>query len=330
MNIKKQHIDSLIIDYIEGRLNQQNRYDFETLMEHSQELKEYTTNFTTLWKGDVEETKNYNTQSALINFKERIYTAQAKIPVKRFGIERFTRFAAIALVLIITTIGIYQLGFQVSKNTQLHTLTSLSDGRAAVALPDGSRVWLNTSSSLRYKGELNGKTRHVFLNGEAYFEVKTDKEHPFIVNAHDIKIKATGTAFNVSAYSSDAYVKTSLLEGIVNVKSQKRHYKMIPGDIILVNKKTNNYTHRRIVQQEDVLAWRAGKIVFRNEKLGDIKGQLERAYNIKIELEKELTSIRYSGTFEDEKLEDIITIFRETLGVDATLENDTLFLKEKS
>ncbi len=331
MEINKiRHIDSLIINYLENKLNDENHEDFEGLLRRSEELRKYMADFKRIWDGKAKDISNYNAQRALFDFKARIHAEEASRIRKRFLITRFSRIAAAVLLLFAVSFAMFYWGWQSSENTPIHTFTSFEKSDTPLLLPDGSKVWLNASSTICYKGQLDKKQRNIYLDGEAYFEVKSDEKHPFVVHAHGVKIKAVGTSFNVAAYGNDDYIKTSLIHGVLDFNAQSKHYRMKAGDIVLLNKKTRQYSYRQILQDEDVLAWQKGKMVFRNDKLGEIKGQLERAYDVKIELETPIEQIRFSGIFDDESLEEVLAILRGTIGVEVCRKEDTIFLKHLS
>nr|WP_320120427.1 FecR domain-containing protein [uncultured Marinifilum sp.] len=149
-------------------------------------------------------------------------------------------------------------------------------------LADGTRVWLNADSELRFPVEFVGKNRKVFLKGEAYFDVAKDKNKQFIVNAHGQDVKVYGTEFNVNAYD-ESLVKTVLVEGSVSVtmESYDVEEKMVPGELFMANCK-NGSTSKQKVDVYPYIAWKDGNFIFRNERLEDIMQRLERWYQIKV------------------------------------------------
>lgn len=155
-------------------------------------------------------------------------------------------------------------------------------GEYQVVLADGTRVWLNAESTFKYPIQFRGKERVVYLEGEAYFEVTKDKEHPFRVMAsRDVSVKVLGTSFNVRAYGENKEVETVLEEGSVEmaagdnnvllVPGQKGCYNFANGQLEVENVETGNFT-----------AWRKGEFVFNDEKVVDIMEDLIRWYNIEV------------------------------------------------
>lgn len=149
-------------------------------------------------------------------------------------------------------------------------------------LADGTKVWLNAESELRYPVQFLMNNRTVYLKGEAYFEVAHDKEKAFVVNSFNQDLKVYGTKFNVNAYDKNL-IKTVLVEGKVGVKIKhvNEETKMTPGDLLLAN----TVDRSMITKKVDVypyIAWKDGSFLFQDESLEDIMLRLERWYNVKV------------------------------------------------
>lgn len=149
-------------------------------------------------------------------------------------------------------------------------------------LADGTKIWLNADSELRFPVEFIGNNRKVFLKGEAYFKVAKDNEKQFIVNSFGQEVKVYGTEFNVNAYH-ERMIKTVLVEGSVGVamKLFDVEEKMQPGELFTANCK-NGSTSKQNVDVYPYIAWKDGNFIFRNERLEDIMQRLERWYQIKV------------------------------------------------
>jgi len=168
-----------------------------------------------------------------------------------------------------------------------NTLETPRAGQYKVTLSDGSKVWLNNISSLRYPLVFTGKSREVELRGEAYFEVRRDSKKPFRVhvtrNGQDMTIDVLGTHFNVSAYSDDENIKTTLLAGTVSVSSGEHAELMKPGEQITTGR-TVAWQRQNMEHPDEVIAWTKGQFHFSNDNLPDVLRQLERWYAVKAEL----------------------------------------------
>ncbi|RFM29303.1 FecR domain-containing protein [Chitinophaga silvisoli] len=176
-----------------------------------------------------------------------------------------------------------------SEATVYNTLTVPRGGQFNIILPDGSHVWLNAASSLRYPTSFNGKDRRVDITGQGYFEVAPNAKQPFIVQVNNMEIQVLGTAFDVMAYSDEKSVNTTLIQGAVKVNDKR----LLPGQQALMDPATGDITIRN-ADVEQVIAWKTGFFEFDNARLSDILRQLSRWYDIDINY-KQTTNERLLG-----------------------------------
>lgn len=199
-----------------------------------------------------------------------------------------------------------------------------------VQLSDGSLVHLNAGSQLKYPEHFTESERKVYLQGEAYFEVTSNKEKPFIVQTSDTDIQVLGTKFNVSAYPDEKLVATVLVEGSVKVSEKETNRStnviLTPGQLALWNKsaKKMNVTN---VDVEDFTSWIEGKLVFESKTFEEMLRVLQRKYNVTIENHyTALNTGRYRGHFEDESIEQIMKTFAKSRLFSYTIKNNTLII----
>ncbi|WP_165798465.1 FecR family protein [Chitinophaga costaii] len=175
-----------------------------------------------------------------------------------------------------------------------NTLTTSKGETYQLNLPDGSKVWLNAASSLRYAASFNGLSeRKVQLTGEAYFEVATDAQHPFIVVANRQEVKVLGTRFNINSYADEPVTKTTLAEGAVSINEQAI---LKPGQVA-----TSSQAGLLQVQTGDVamaLAWRTGQFYFKDLPLPAVMRQISRWYNLDIEYQQTPTDDTFNGVID--------------------------------
>lgn len=169
-------------------------------------------------------------------------------------------------------------------------------GKYQLLLSDGTKVWLNAASSLRYPTAFTGKERKVELTGEGYFEVTKNKEMPFHVKAAEADIAVLGTHFNLRAYEDEADMETTLLEGIVKVTNKSNQALLKPGEQAKVKNGSSDISVLKNADTEKVSAWKNGLFVFRNDDLKDITKALGNWYNINVEYSSNI-SRHFSGTF---------------------------------
>ncbi len=230
------------------------------------------------------------------------------------------KYAAIAIIFL--SIGIFTSQYKLStpENVSLYkeqTQFEVPFGQMSkITLPDGTLVSLNSGSKLTYKNDFSSGKRDIELTGEAFFDVKTDKEHPFTINTSGaINIRVFGTSFNVRAYPEDEEINATLVNGSVSVIDNQGNEltKLVPGE----NAKYSNSSRKILVSQVDTdfyTSWKDGMVTFRNESLGQIALKIERWYNVKIIIENEkLANELYNGTIMKNKpIDQILEVFRVT------------------
>lgn len=159
-------------------------------------------------------------------------------------------------------------------------------------LSDGTRIWLNSETEITYPTRFVGNKREITLIGEAFFEVAKNKEKPFIVNANGMEVKVLGTSFNVSCYTADKTISTTLIEGSVSVKTEnKKTVTITPSEQFTYNR-DNAKTDIRIVNTELFTSWIDGKYIFKDATLEDIVKKLQRWYDFSVNYEDE--SLKYN------------------------------------
>ncbi len=228
---------------------------------------------------------------------------------------RWSKIAAILIVALLA--GFWGINRWTGKQqkTQFCEISVPYGQKTQVDLADGSKVWLNAGTSFRYPRSFSGEIRQVEIDGEGYFEVAKDKEHPFIVKTVAFEVKVMGTSFNLSSYKSDEYNSLALLTGSVQLSTKNKQQKIMltPGDKAILNKQSNSI---RVVQSdvENSASWREDVLIFDDLSLSEISKLLERHFDVKIQIRKDkIRQIRYSGRFKsDEGLNEILDIIRET------------------
>lgn len=211
-----------------------------------------------------------------------------------------------------------------------HTLVVERGAEFQLVLPDGTKVWLNSDSELKYPDIFNEDSRKVYLKGEAYFEVKHQDRQPFLVEAGDYHIRVMGTEFNVSNYREDAEVITTLVQGKVAYSTGKKKGQLQPGQQCVYRKQTGTATVRN-VEVGQFISWKNGLFVFEGIRIADLAKQISRWYNIEIACPDESTGeIRFTGAMERSKpVSYILRLLNETNTIDCRLENNVLIFKRK-
>lgn len=228
--------------------------------------------------------------------------------------------------------------------------------KTRIRLSDGSTVWLNAGSSLKYPYKFDKQVREVFLSGEGYFDVQQHASKPFIIHTEKMDIRVLGTAFNVRSYSDEGFAETALISGAVEISVKeankirrvvlKPNQKLLVSDIKNLKKRNENTT--RIYQSGNIVierkelsaiasldsgqvaetAWLRNRFLFENETLALISRRLERWYGITIIIENpELSTVRFTGRADNLSLEKLLTILQEIQPFNYSIEDDTVIIK---
>ena len=203
---------------------------------------------------------------------------------------------------------------QISYNQAYNEVYSSVDAITKVTLPDGSKVWLNHNSSLKYPAEFQEKFRTVELKGEGYFEVVHDSSIPFIVETGELKVIARGTTFNIMSYPDEGKVETSLISGIVDLsdsefgKQGTTLLKMTPGNLATYDKASKVIVTKNIIDNRN-FSWKDGKLMFSAEPMINVAKKLSRWFNADIVIkDPELAELTLTATFVNETLPEVMEL----------------------
>lgn len=214
----------------------------------------------------------------------------------------------------------------------LQTIATLAETRI-ITLPDNTEVTLNHYSSITYPESFKKNLREVKLQGEAYFEVAKDTQHPFIVEAESIKVQVLGTHFNVEAYPTDNQIRTTLLEGsvAVNFKEQNAPLILAPNESATYNKVKGTIVHEKNLNASNEILWSQDILFFDRLPLHEIARQLSNAFHTKIQIKDTfLQNYRMTATFQEkESLAQILDLLSEVGHFDYKRTNDQINITSK-
>ena len=217
---------------------------------------------------------------------------------------------------------------QPSSAVAFNTLLIPKGGQYEVTLPDGTLVWLNAASSLKYPTAFTGSERHVEMTGEAYFEVARNTVMPFTVSTGKSTVKVLGTHFNVSAYDDDPADKTALLEGAVVVGKGEKKVLLAPGQQAVVDHDAGAIAVRTI-NVDDAVAWKNGYFSFRKEDLRTALRKIARWYNVDVEYQGKETNKLLGGTVSrTQTIEEILSYLELTGIAHFTIKERRIIVKE--
>lgn len=228
------------------------------------------------------------------------------------------------------------------SNEEQHLLTTPIGGQYNVLLPDGSRVWLNAASSLKYPVSFHGKERVVELTGEGYFEVKplapkgVQEKMPFIVKVNGIEVEVVGTHFNINAYKDDAVIRTTLLEGSVYVRHEtvgvSRQSGGVSEEVILqpgeqaVAAANGVITLNKAINTEEIIAWKNGWFYFKDASIEFVLQQAARWYNIEVVYQTKINQHFNAEVLRSESIEKLLKLLELTGAVHFNIKNKTIYV----
>ncbi|WP_319503402.1 FecR domain-containing protein [uncultured Draconibacterium sp.] len=203
--------------------------------------------------------------------------------------------------------------------SQMYTVISPAGQMTNIELPDGTLVMLNSGTKIQYSSDFSKGDRQVYLEGEAFFDVQKDVDHPFTVKSDFLGVRVYGTSFNIQAYPDDKKFTATLVEGSIGLldKNGEELEKLVPGEkayfedsestLQIMKVDTNMYT-----------SWKEGLVTFRDEKMKDIAKQIERWYNVEIIIQKEgLGEERYFGSIlKNKPIDQILEVFKLTISLE--------------
>lgn len=305
-NISK--FELLLINDLEGNLSSEEKAELEEWL-CDKENRNLFDQQRKLWESadDLRKMKSINKKKAFNKVEAQLFG--------RFSVNRFQKLERIAAILFIPLFLaaawlIYDSYLSNPNENQLiyNTVEIPSGTKSKLTLADGTSVWLNAGSSLKYPVNFNGTTRDVELNGEAYFEVTKNKEKPFVVSAGDLNIRVLGTKFNCCAYAESETIETALIEGAVELtgKQGKSKFLMSPGELAVFSR-TKSTLKKSTANLDKYVAWKSGKLMFRDDPMERVIEKLGRWYGVEFQLEdKDLLEYTYSATFSTESLDQVL------------------------
>jgi len=240
-----------------------------------------------------------------------------------FNPRNFIAIAASIIVLLGVGIGILRF---LQNDMQMNSLQTAFN-QTQVELADGTIVYLNGNSELVYPTEFSGETRLVKLVGEAYFDVKPDKQHPFVIETGSARIQVLGTSFNVKALDSRDDVEVMVTSGKVSlqdIQNPAQELILEKGDFASL---TNNELQNRLIHDENYLAWQTKLLNFNNTPLHEVVQTLNRAYAVQIDLKDEaLNELPLTSKYDQLSVDALLDAMCLTFNLDKKVEGDKIIL----
>ena len=221
--------------------------------------------------------------------------------------------AAVALIVLMAVSAAIYFRSNQPNMIQYAEIGALRGQKASVTLPDGTKITLNSESTLKYSTNYNQSDRAVELVGEAYFEVAKNKKIPFVVKAGKLEIEAKGTAFNIKAYPTDNSISTTLTEGKIEVKTPVDVLSMIPNERMEYNNADQTFRKLTLTDAEGSIGWLNDELSFENATLAEVVANFSRIYNIDIQFASEsIKEQRFTGKINNNSLLSVLRIISLT------------------
>lgn len=226
---------------------------------------------------------------------------------------------------------VYNFSGNQSKNGKIDTSKNMirtpKGGQYQMTLTDGTKIWLNSASTLSFPMCFARNQRKVTLTGEAYFEVSKDKKRPFMVSANGNEVQVLGTHFNINAYPDNTEVATTLLEGSVRMKKGKSSTLLVPGEQAVSQNNAASLTIKN-VNVNDMIGWKNGYFIFRDENIVNIMKQLSRWYDLEvIYTSEEIKDREFGGTVSRaDHIKELLDYMELTQTIHYKLEGRRLFI----
>lgn len=329
---KDNKIDLIISRYLMGNASSQEIEELFRWITLSDENKQYFHRQQDLWAvlNPAIDINDVNTGAAERKVLLKTGITSNKLSFFKRFLVFWSRIAAVALLPLIAIIGF--LTFRTTEATPPDdiTITTTFGSLGTTKLPDGSSVWMNANSSLTYSPLMNGSSRDVFLHGEAYFEVKSDAEHPFNVHTPYVTVTATGTEFNVNAYDPAASV--TLVNGRVNVEMGAQSLQLKPKEHLAIT--DGKPVINANIDTTKYCCWRNGILIFEDESLVNICNRLQQIYDVEFDIAPELKNKTFRMILSGETISEIVHFFELAAPVTCEYEShktssDTTYVKPR-
>jgi ferric-dicitrate binding protein FerR (iron transport regulator) len=345
-NVEKVDYNDIIIKFLSREISDEELLSLKLWLESNPDNKQIFDEENNLWQDIRFNTKSehFNPDSGWLKISAKLGLGNVQNSTVSVVSKKIYRSliaaASVALILAIGGVGMYFNLRPSLKNKplpQISTITTNEGEKSHVYLSDGTSVFLNSGSTLKYNTQFNIKDREIDFTGEAFFEVKTNPEKPFIVKTGQVTVVATGTKFNVQAYQNEDRVETTLEEGILEVSvNQKEPVMVKPGQQVAYFKKLGAIILRD-ASVDTYSSWKENKLRFNDTPFLEAMNRISRRYNVRIEItSKKLLDITYTATFIDESIEDVMLILKHVSPIPITYKiyhqtsvNDKTYTKPK-
>ena len=323
---ENQSVHTILIRLFSGEASFEEKQQINNWLKKSDDNRKLFADLQKIWlsSGVNNHSDQYDLEKAILQFRK-------KIQYKRLTEVRKTRFIKIgqyaAIVLLFLSMPIfYMIGLKgVGTDHSVTTITCDYGDRTNIVLPDSTKVCLNSGSKLTFNNNFQKNGRDITLEGEAFFTVSKDEKHPFKVKTAEVEIEVLGTEFNLKAYPGEKVVSTTLVEGSLLIKSDNQQSRVKPNQKIIYSKETKKMALVELDDTSPETEWINGRMVFRNESLGELELKLERWFDVDIRFtDEQIKQLRFTGTLHRESILEALAYFNYSPYLDYKLSGNTI------
>ncbi len=254
---------------------------------------------------------------------DNIYSESSSVTPKHSW-RYYMLSVAACFVAVVATVGAMYYFMTSPFEDKTFTVYTNTGNKSFVTLPDGTEVNLNTKSKITFFYDEATDSRVVNLSGEAYFDVAKDAEHPFYVQADNVKVECLGTKFNVNAYPESSSISVALTDGKVNVVSGSENMVISPDTRVSYDKKTGRMS-KQSVEAINYCEWMNGYAYFNNERFDDITKMISRNYGVTVNITSpELKNEKFTGTIYQTDIHKVLSVLTAASGAKYEIINDSL------
>lgn len=325
------HIHELIIRLLSGEASPSEKKSIAEWIAQSAENKQLFADLREIWltTGTLNNTDQYNLEAAINKFRQQVQHEKKRQP-KQINFQPYLKYVAIIILALALPFS-YYLGTRNTVKSSVTTISCAFGDKSSIALPDSSRVWLNSGSTLTFNSDFKNGGRNVELEGEAFFSVSKDKDHPFRVKTSDLEIKVLGTEFNVKAYSEENSISATLVEGSIEVIGKYQKTFLKPDQKLVFDKENRKMALYELTDTSPETEWKDGRLIFRNESLAELEPKLERWFDVDIVFaDEQVKSRRFTGVLERESILEVVSYFDLSNLVECDIKGNKIIIKSET
>ncbi len=350
---QQNNIENLLRKFSTGELSPRESKEFAKILKEGDNNEELKAILTSYWEKAENAHTEIPTNKLLERLKAKIENAEAKVNIdaRHKTLYTFMRYAAVVLI----TFGLTWFAKDLTKGSPelavlpkvqvLHQneVSVLYGSKSKITLPDGSTVNLNSGSTLCYPAQFDDENRKVSIEGEAYFDVKKDPNHPFLVRTNGVTVRVLGTKFNVKSYPDEKTVETTLVTGRVElyannqeINDKNRLMVLAPNQQAVFEVKKGkkdsiiSMVHNQNVDVDPIISWKDNRLMFRDEKFTNLTQKLERWYNVDIQInDQKLQNTPFSGVFVKETVEQSLNALKLAAPFKYRMEKNQIIILRK-